>query len=244
VADYRVVICGSLRQQAELDRLAAAHRAHGWHVLAPTPSGRPAAELDAEWLAAIERADLVLILRKPDGSLGAQTTRELAHAIECSTGPEITFADLPDLPEFPTNCPTGEPCARPSGDLCDPMGTCTRRCGMGDTATDCRSVDGITVGLIDGVIAIGRVLAHRDTQPAAVREALADLAADEDWRHILLAAEIATPPLTAGLLADARRKIERLEDLVTELRRQLAPLVRMADEQQRQRRAAVTSHVE
>jgi len=50
-------------------------------VLSPQPSARSRAELDAEWLTAIERADLVLVLRKPDGSIGAQTTAEVAHAL-------------------------------------------------------------------------------------------------------------------------------------------------------------------
>ena len=51
--------------------------------------------------------------------------------------------------------------------------------------TDCRSDVGITVGLIDGIIAICRVLAQRDLQPDEVREALLDLASDEDLEFII-----------------------------------------------------------
>jgi hypothetical protein len=51
--------------------------------------------------------------------------------------------------------------------------------------TDCRDEVGVTVGLVDGLIAICRVLARRDlTQPDVV-EALLDLADDEDLRKIL-----------------------------------------------------------
>lgn len=46
--------------------------------------------------------------------------------------------------------------------------------------TDCRSEVGITVGLIDSIISIGRVLAKRDLSAPEVTNALADLIADED----------------------------------------------------------------
>ena len=51
--------------------------------------------------------------------------------------------------------------------------------------TDCRSEDGITVGLIDGVISVARVLRGRDLTVPAVVEALADLRADEDVASLL-----------------------------------------------------------
>ena len=44
----------------------------------------------------------------------------------------------------------------------------------------CRSDEGVTVGLIDGIISIARVLARRDLTPPIVVEALADLREDED----------------------------------------------------------------
>lgn len=56
---------------------------------------------------------------------------------------------------------------------------------MGTTTTDCREPIGITVGLIDGLIAIARVLRHRDLSPIEVQEALRDLQSDEDIAYLL-----------------------------------------------------------
>lgn len=56
---------------------------------------------------------------------------------------------------------------------------------MADTHGDCRSEEGITTGLIDAIITAARVLARRDRAPLAVREALADLRADEDLASLL-----------------------------------------------------------
>jgi hypothetical protein len=52
-------------------------------------------------------------------------------------------------------------------------------------ALDCRSEEGVTVGLIDALITVARVLVHRDLAPAAVVEALKDLADDEDVKTIM-----------------------------------------------------------
>jgi len=51
---------------------------------------------------------------------------------------------------------------------------------MTHTYTDCRSETGITVGLIDGIIAIARVLSKRDHSSPEVIQALKDLRTDED----------------------------------------------------------------
>lgn len=51
--------------------------------------------------------------------------------------------------------------------------------------TDCRTSDGVTVGLVDAVISIARVLRHRDLTPSAVVEALRDLASDEDTEWLI-----------------------------------------------------------
>lgn len=48
----------------------------------------------------------------------------------------------------------------------------------------CRSEEGITVGLVDAVIGILRVLALRDMSPACVQEALADLFEDPDLQTV------------------------------------------------------------
>jgi len=47
-------------------------------------------------------------------------------------------------------------------------------------STDCRSNEGVTVGLVDGIIAIARVLRHRQMEGVAIEEALTDLRSDED----------------------------------------------------------------
>lgn len=52
---------------------------------------------------------------------------------------------------------------------------------MADTHTDCRDEVGITVGLIDGVISIMRILVTRDLSDPEVKEALQDLRDDEDF---------------------------------------------------------------
>lgn len=59
--------------------------------------------------------------------------------------------------------------------------------------TDCRSDEGITVGLIDSIISISRVLAARDLNTKlllslAIQEALIDFLDDKDFSHIVLAA--------------------------------------------------------
>lgn len=55
-----------------------------------------------------------------------------------------------------------------------------------ETVTDCRSEEGITVGLIDAIISIARVLAKRDlSQSIAVIEALVDLRCDDDLKIVL-----------------------------------------------------------
>jgi hypothetical protein len=56
---------------------------------------------------------------------------------------------------------------------------------LAQTETDCRSTTGITVGLIDGIIAAARVLSHRDRSDPAIVEALADLRADEDIQALI-----------------------------------------------------------
>ena len=54
-----------------------------------------------------------------------------------------------------------------------------------DRAIDCRSPEGVTVGLIDGIIAAARVVRSRDLTHPAVVEALRDIAEDEDVRWLL-----------------------------------------------------------
>jgi hypothetical protein len=51
--------------------------------------------------------------------------------------------------------------------------------------TDCRSPEGVTVGLVDSIITSARVLRGRDLSAPAVIEALRDLRADEDVAALL-----------------------------------------------------------
>lgn len=50
---------------------------------------------------------------------------------------------------------------------------------------DCRSDEGVTVGLADAIITAARILATRDLTPPAVVEALADLRDDESIAALL-----------------------------------------------------------
>lgn len=58
---------------------------------------------------------------------------------------------------------------------------------------DCRSPEGVTVGLVDAIITSARVLRGRDMTSPAVAEALADLADDEDVARLL--ASVGVEPL-------------------------------------------------
>ncbi len=53
------------------------------------------------------------------------------------------------------------------------------------SSTNCRDEDGVTVGLIDALMSIARILAKRDMNPDSVQEALKDLASDEDIAKVL-----------------------------------------------------------
>lgn len=82
---------------------------------------------------------------------------------------------------------------------------------MQSTSTDCRSDEGITVGLIDGIISIARVLRTRNLHGVAIEAAIADLRQDEDLRALLSQqpspAQFTKPSLLAdtnvGYAADA-----------------------------------------
>lgn len=56
---------------------------------------------------------------------------------------------------------------------------------MNHQTTDCRSAEGIAVGLVDGIIAMARVLAEMDLTGAAISEAIKDMQSDEDIKKIL-----------------------------------------------------------
>lgn len=51
--------------------------------------------------------------------------------------------------------------------------------------TDCRSTDGVTVGIIDGIITYARLIRNRDLNATAIKEALLDLGSDEDFKWLV-----------------------------------------------------------
>lgn len=72
-----------------------------------------------------------------------------------------------------------------------------------EQAQSCRSEEGITVGLVDALIGIVRVLAPRDLTPESVQEALADLFEDSDLRTIRDARRTGTPTADIPVARDA-----------------------------------------
>ena len=83
---------------------------------------------------------------------------------------------------------------------------------MANCNTDCRSTEGVTVGLIDGLITIARVLTLRDLSPASVQEALIDLRSDEDLSRVL------NPATVQGVNAQL---LEALKHLLTYAEQQI-----------------------
>ncbi len=86
---------------------------------------------------------------------------------------------------------------------------------MSRTETDCKSWDGITVGLIDAMLTICQVLGPRlenftsRSAPESVREALIDLANDSNFKLIAVQSLGMTYPK-----AVAAMQIDQLEDLM------------------------------
>ena len=76
--------------------------------------------------------------------------------------------------------------------------------------TDCRSEEGVTVGLIDALIAICRPLATRDLATPATCAALEDLRSDSDALAIFLG----LPP-AADEVRRLRERISQLEKLLS-----------------------------
>lgn len=60
---------------------------------------------------------------------------------------------------------------------------CANQCN--GVITDCRSEEGITIGLVDSLISICRILAKRDLEGFNVGQALCDLVSDEDFNFVI-----------------------------------------------------------
>lgn len=67
---------------------------------------------------------------------------------------------------------------------------------------ECRSEDGITIGLIDGLISVYRVLAGRDLTTPGAQAALRDLTADSDMAAVHGAAGVRGEPHTTPTQPD------------------------------------------
>lgn len=56
---------------------------------------------------------------------------------------------------------------------------------MTDVYSDCRSENGITIGLVDTLITLCRILKVRDLSDNNVKQALKDLSEDEDFNFLV-----------------------------------------------------------
>ena len=74
---------------------------------------------------------------------------------------------------------------------------------VNESGTDCRTDAGVTVGLIDAIITLSRLLKKRDKSDKSVEEALKDLQDDEDFADLLQNLNIKT----ASDLENVRKKI-------------------------------------
>lgn len=79
------------------------------------------------------------------------------------------------------------------------------------TTTDCRSFDGVTVGLIDSIITAARVLKHRDKTSPDVQEALADLRDDQDVAELL-----GSDSLKIKILESEKADLQKIVDRLAE----------------------------
>ena len=74
---------------------------------------------------------------------------------------------------------------------------------VNESGTDCRTDAGVTVGLIDAIITLSRLLKKRDKSDKSVEEALKDLQDDEDFADLLQNLNIKT----SSDLENVRKKI-------------------------------------
>lgn len=73
--------------------------------------------------------------------------------------------------------------------------------------TDCKTEIGITVGLIDGIISITRILVDRDWDAPEIQEAIKDLREDDDMKRLM----------DIGELSDAKKYIKEQEKTISVL---------------------------
>lgn len=57
---------------------------------------------------------------------------------------------------------------------------------MEPKVVDCRSDEGITIGLVDSILTVARILARRDLlNSLSILDALSDLSSDEDLAYLM-----------------------------------------------------------
>lgn len=87
---------------------------------------------------------------------------------------------------------------------------------------DCRSENGVTIGLIDSIISVARILRHRDFNAPQINEALLDLRSDEDIQFLLGYKSNSEQPERREDIQNLKdvsyETLEVLEDLLIQLR--------------------------
>lgn len=113
-----------------------------------------------------------------------------------------------------------------------PADSKAREVTAGVFTTDCRSQEGITVSLLDGIMATCRVLRTRDLQHPAAVAALHDLAQDRDVHAVFGIGRIYLFDRRDELLAKVHRTREE-DARLQQLREEIAalPTARNADDQ-------------
>lgn len=65
---------------------------------------------------------------------------------------------------------------------------------MVETYSDCRTPTGETIGIIDAVVTLSRLLQERDLSAPEVQKALKDMAANEGFIHLVRECQRVHPP--------------------------------------------------
>jgi nucleoside 2-deoxyribosyltransferase len=80
-----ITIIGSINSSKnEMERLAKIYKEEGYKVYAPILNNEKQyslLDIQMEYLNLIDKADIVVVVRKPDGTLGESTTYELAYCV-------------------------------------------------------------------------------------------------------------------------------------------------------------------
>lgn len=124
----------------------------------------------------LDQPRLIGLIRLKRGNCGL---REIAHELQisASTLSRIERGHTPDLETFARLCQW----------LGVSMDSLFNHQGVDaqNIAIDCKSPEGITIGLIDSLMTIAHVVIERDWNTPAIQEALKDLSSDADIRALM-----------------------------------------------------------